>query len=90
MILMRKVAGNGLGDTGILTRGHPYRHALSNVRAFRTTQNMEMTTNNPSIAKRPFLSDVMIVKEDRGGLHKCYTLPALANEFSLSFVIFFI
>ena len=26
-----------------------------------------MTTNNPSISKRPFLSDVMIVEEDRGG-----------------------
>ena len=48
----------------------PYRHALSNVTAFRTTQNMKMTTNNPSISKRPFLSDAMIVKEDRGGSYQ--------------------
>ena len=53
MILIRKVAGNNLvGTVGSLKRGHPYRNALSNVRAFRTTQNMKMTTNNPSIAKR--------------------------------------
>ena len=31
---------------------------------------MKMTTNNPSISKRPFLSDVMIVKEDRGGSYQ--------------------
>ena len=48
MIFIRKVAGNNLGGTV----GPLKSHALSNVRAFRTTQNMKMTTNNPSIAKR--------------------------------------
>ena len=58
--------GHQHGVSRGLSRGHPYRHDLSNVTAFRTTQNMKMTTNNP----RPFLSDVMIVKEDRGGSYE--------------------
>ena len=55
VILIRKVAVYNLGVTeGSLKRGHPYCHALSNVRAFRTTQNMKMTSNNPSIVEEDY------------------------------------